>query len=205
MLGRPRKPKERCIVEGCESTVHGRGYCTAHYKRYRRHGDPLSGKTPNGAVKRWIEEVAISFNSNECLKWPFGMSGGYGAFLGGGAHRYICEAVHGEPPSDVGYEFHAAHSCGHGWCVNPGHLRWATPAENCKDKLAHGTQPTGERVGGNKLTESQVLEMRRLRAAGKSYAEISRQFGHDLSATRKAVIGETWAYLAGARRDGEAA
>jgi hypothetical protein len=30
----------------------------------------------------------------------------------------------------------AAHRCGHWWCVNPAHLRWATREENERDKFA---------------------------------------------------------------------
>jgi len=31
-----------CKVEDCERDVHGRGYCSAHYKRVLKHGDPLA-------------------------------------------------------------------------------------------------------------------------------------------------------------------
>lgn len=28
-----------CTVEGCERDVHARGYCSMHWKRWRKHGD----------------------------------------------------------------------------------------------------------------------------------------------------------------------
>ena len=31
-----------CKVEDCEREVHGRGYCSAHYRRVLKHGDPLA-------------------------------------------------------------------------------------------------------------------------------------------------------------------
>ena len=32
-----------CSIEGCGRSVRARGWCNAHYIRYRRHGDPLAG------------------------------------------------------------------------------------------------------------------------------------------------------------------
>lgn len=34
-----------CSVDGCERSVTARGWCDAHYRRWRRHGDPLGGRT----------------------------------------------------------------------------------------------------------------------------------------------------------------
>jgi|694.fasta_scaffold99305_3 hypothetical protein len=33
-----------CSVGGCERTAVARGWCTVHYARYRRHGDPLGAR-----------------------------------------------------------------------------------------------------------------------------------------------------------------
>lgn len=37
-----------CKVQGCESSVCGRGYCGKHYQRWRTHGDPLKVLPPRG-------------------------------------------------------------------------------------------------------------------------------------------------------------
>lgn len=34
------KPIAYCTVDGCGERCHGRGYCTKHYYRWKRHGDP---------------------------------------------------------------------------------------------------------------------------------------------------------------------
>jgi hypothetical protein len=41
-------PERTCSIEGCDRPVLGRGWCTAHYQRWKRHGDPLAG----GAQRR---------------------------------------------------------------------------------------------------------------------------------------------------------
>lgn len=34
-----------CTIVGCGKREHARGYCIGHYTKFRKHGDPLHGKT----------------------------------------------------------------------------------------------------------------------------------------------------------------
>lgn len=34
-----------CSIEGCDSRIQARGWCSKHYKRWRQHGDPLKTLT----------------------------------------------------------------------------------------------------------------------------------------------------------------
>src|SRR3990167_2955933 len=138
-----------CSIEGCDKPFEARGYCIAHYRRWRRHGNPTAGGTPWGEPEQYFLEIVLSFTSDECLLWPYHKgSNGYGMLWRDnrqqGVHRLACEAIHGPPPTP---KHEAAHLCGkgHNGCCNPQHVRWATPAENCADALAHGTQARGER------------------------------------------------------------
>jgi hypothetical protein len=97
----------------------------------------------------------VSYQGEDCLTWPFSRFG-YGTIYGHKhAHRVMCELAYGPAPSP---RHQVAHSCGkgHEGCVNPRHLRWATPKENSADMVLHGTALRGERAINVKLTTPEV-------------------------------------------------
>jgi len=153
-----------CDIEGCSKKVFARGWCSAHWSRWRRHGDPLAGGTPNGAPAKFLRDVVLRYTGDSCLKWPFSDNGaGYGTIniedrmrL---VSRVVCEHAHGSAPTP---SHEAAHSCGkgHEGCCSPKHLRWATHSENLMDRVHHGTSNTGERHGLAKLTLGNVADIR---------------------------------------------
>lgn len=190
-----------CAVEGCGKQSKAYGYCTAHGHRFRRHGDPLGGgptMVPPGSLKQWIIDHVDHEGADECLIWPFYIERhGYSRVRHDGrremAHRYMCELKHGPAPSPI---HEAAHSCGRGadGCMNPNHLRWATPAENQADRIIHGTDMRGAKNHNTKLTADQVREIRDLEG------KLSRQEIGDLyGVTRQNVIQiqqrKSWAWL----------
>jgi hypothetical protein len=42
---------KRCAIEGCNEPVNARGWCSKHYARWQRTGDPLTLLKPGG----WCE------------------------------------------------------------------------------------------------------------------------------------------------------
>ena len=186
-----------CSIPGCGKVVAVRGYCNAHYHRWQRHRDPLGGRpTFAGEPKRWAE-AHVSYDKEGCLTWPFGTDrNGYGRLTASGpcsAHRFLCEAAHGPPPSP---HHEAAHLCGNGHlaCVNPRHLRWATHKENEADRLIHGTRIRGERQGTAKLTETCVREIRSLRGLIPQH-KIAKQFSISQACVSMIVNRQLWAWL----------
>lgn len=131
-----------CTVPGCDRKQWAKGMCGRHYMLNKRNGSPLvQVKTSDGALLKWLMDVAWPYDGNECLSWPFATAGhGYGQVKVGkthyGAHRLICEWENGDPPSP---EHQAAHSCGNGHkgCVTKAHLSWKLPKENSQDRILH--------------------------------------------------------------------
>ncbi len=163
-----------CRIDGCVRPKRGdHGYCKLHADRVRRHGDPLvclKPKSPYGEPLAWIERHK-DHQGDSCLIWPFARN------VDGRAHmfrvkpcRVMCTLRHGEPPAP---NYEAAHSCGkgHEGCIHPAHLRWATPAENAKDKIGHGTAKTAGR-----LTPDDIREIRSLRGTVRNI-DIAKKFG----------------------------
>lgn len=160
--------------------------------RWRTHGDPMVLSTRTSALETLRGLAAVE--TDECTLWPLGISNGYGSVYTGDlittAHHLVCEWTHGPPPAG---KPHAAHHCGVRACVNPRHIRWATPKENAADRLIHGTHNRGERCGSNRLTEEQVRRIRSIR--GVSQRRIAEQFGVSEGAVHSIIIRKSWAWL----------
>lgn len=191
-----------CSIEGCGRPVHKRGWCNGHYARWRRHGDvmagvPLAARARNGEPLRWLLDHA-GYQGDDCLTWPFGRDDdGYGGIwhegAQQGAHRMMCEIVHGPPPTPA---HQAIHSCGNGHlaCINPNHIDWGTPKQNKADELAHGTRNRGEARWSAKLTEEQVRQIRRMKGT-----MLPREIADIFGVSRRQISGilnrQTWAWL----------
>jgi hypothetical protein len=159
---------KKCSVSHCPRPSDRLGFCTLHYMRHRRHGDPLAGRTPKGDLMRFLNE-AVESETDECIIWPFSVApSGYGhlKFRGGmtTAHRAALILSTGvEPPRDV-HAAHCPHSCSDRRCVNPRHLRWASAVENEADKNINGQRPIGEKNGNASFTSEQVRVIRGLKS-----------------------------------------
>ncbi len=189
-----------CAVDGCDKPLLARGWCSKHWTRWQRHGDPLAGGTPkDGTIKRYFLNVVVPFAGDECLIWPFGRDAyGYGKIhleSGSGlVHRQACEAVHGPPPDLP--DIQAAHNCGNGHkgCCNPNHLRWATRYDNSMDRVEHGTHNRGEQHKMVKLTEAQVIEIRKLKGL-VSHSKLAERFGVSRQTIGDVQKRKSWFWL----------
>lgn len=194
-----------CSIDGCGKSVKARGFCNAHWRRWRRHGDPLAGRVAHGSAQRFFEDVVVHCTSGDCLPWPFAVRpNGYGQHHDRSGnttlvHRMACESRHGPPPTA---DHDAAHSCGNRVCCNPSHLRWATRTENHADKIRHGTTNRGERSGTSILSEDDVRAIRALR--GVSQRIIAARFGVSQQTISDILVGRRWGWLKGELQEGPA-
>jgi len=192
-------PLKSCSVEGCNAVVIARGWCSAHYRRWKRHGNPVGGKLDNGEARRWLVSHA-SFEGDDCLTYPFLINDyGYGYLKSLGrpgvelASRVMCTLAHGDPPEADSY---ACHSCfkGNEGCVNPRHLYWGDNRSNQMDRVPNGNSNRGSRHGMSVLKEDDVRKIR-TDAAVKSRRALAAQYGVSVSAIHLIMQRRTWAWL----------
>jgi hypothetical protein len=128
---------------------------------------------------RFWNKVRIG-NINECWNWQacVGKSG-YGRFNLNGrnatAPRVAWELAFGKIPN----ELCVCHYCDNRLCCNPFHLFLGTVADNNQDMMLKGrfVPPIGSHHGRAKLSEQQVLDIRKAHQDGKSLCGLARQYG----------------------------
>lgn len=193
--------KALCTIPNCGKPRDARGLCPAHYRRWQRFGDTLPdipvSRLTRASKRRDFLNKAIAYNGESCLIWPFKIKAGtYPLIKIDGVqrtvHSLVCEAKNGPRPFP-GAE--VAHSCGKSLCL--AHLRWASHADNLKDRWSHGTMYMGERQWMAKLTEADVRLMRSLHASGEcKRMELCKRFGVSKSVVSQVVARKAWAWVA---------
>lgn len=106
-------------------------------------------------------------------------------------HRLVLEAFVGPCPDGM----ECRHLDGNPTNNKLDNLVWGTSKENEADKLLHGTDNRGERQGGSKLTEAEVIEIRRLRASGTTGQAIADKYGINQHHVSHICLGRRWAHV----------
>jgi hypothetical protein len=132
--------------------------------------------------------------------WPWAKqrhSRGYGYFCikkrKKFAHRVAWELATGGDASGLV----VMHSCDNPPCVNPAHLRLGTARDNAQDCIAKGRKliVLGEDHGGAKLTEEDVVLIRKMAMSGKSSYEIAKTMPCSARQIRDIVSRKMWRHV----------
>lgn len=123
-----------CAVDGCGAKHSARGYCSVHYRRLRKYGDPLALLVvPDGRdrFETFVDKTPTCWLWTGSLTWD-----GYGLFRENnrrtGAHRFAYEYHVGPIPAGLQLD----HLCRVRNCVNPDHLEPVTASENTRRAYA---------------------------------------------------------------------
>lgn len=107
-------------------------------------------------------------------------------------HRLVATAFHGRQPS-------ARHLVAHndGSRINnaSANLRWATQTENLGDCHAHGTALIGSRNPATRISEIDVLAIRRMKATGIPRPVIAEGYGLHKRSAFRILAKSTWGHV----------
>lgn len=191
-----------CAIPDCTGSVYSRGWCSIHYWRWHRHGDPLillkphsfHGKTsktePNGtptyvswhAMRQRVRDKNTAY-AKRYVDRGIGCDPRWDLF-----ENFLADM--GErPPDPEGWTSRKSY-----WSLDridndkgygPDNCRWATPSE----------QQRGQRDRKAKLTIDQVLEIRQRRETGEMAKDIAPLFKIAVSTVYAIADRRTWKSL----------
>lgn len=109
------------------------------------------------------------------------------------AHRVSYQLLRSPVPDDLV----VCHHCDNPSCVNPHHLFVGTVSDNNADRISKGRSARGEKSARAKLTEADVLEIRRMAAANCRTKEIADKFKVSYYIVSLISRGDSWKHVGG--------
>lgn len=217
--------KGTCSIDGCGKPVKARGWCSADYEHWRQYGTPH--RPPVVPIvdlpgERWLpvvdwEDLYEVSSAARVRSLP--RRGGRNRTYGGGIlaphagdngylwvrlfrggrgvskriHKLVADAFLG--PCPPGCEvLHGPNGILDNSVTN---LSYGTPVENAADQLRDGTRILGVKMHSAKLTEADVIEIRRRHANGEAgYRALGREYGVDQGQIRLIVKRKNWKHVA---------
>ncbi len=188
-----------CSVYHCLRSPFRRGWCTTHYTRWQRFGDPHM-EYPTLAELLWVN---IRRRPTGCWEWVGSLnSDGYGRLRAGNrdGHRWLAHrlAYHllVEPIPDG---LMVRHKCDNPPCCNPSHLELGTNADNMRDRNERDRccRLYGEARWNASLTDDDVRTVRRMLGQGFTQDEVAATVGTSQATVSAIKLGKRWAHVTG--------
>lgn len=104
------------------------------------------------------------------------------------AHRLAYQIYKGEIPKCL----QVMHSCDNPKCCNPDHLSIGTCKDNLQDMKQKGRSTHGEKNARAKITEDQVIQIRKCIESGMTQSKIALAFGISQIQVSRINTGKRW-------------
>lgn len=176
-----------------------------HYKRVWRHGDVEAMKEINADATiderlrfhGWKVEQVTSYTSPCWLYQGRINRTGYGQFAYQNKELTVSRMAYHVWVGPVPDDSFVLHRCDVRHCINPQHLFLGTHKENMKDMADKDRAPKmrGELNGWHKLTNEDVIAIRKRRKAGEILRTMAEQFGVSESCISSVCTGKSWKWL----------
>lgn len=175
-------------------------------KQQRKLGGPrrveLKLKTLEDYVERFWSRVDV-VDDSKCWIWVGGTTVyGYGCFVFINRHLRLTNCVASRfafmtTGKTIPVGICVCHKCDVKLCCNPEHYFLGTQADNNHDMWNKGRAniPHGEDHRCAKLTESQVIEIRKLPRSYGSCGRMAKEYGVSINSLKQALYGQTWKHL----------
>jgi len=167
------------------------------------HFQPLDA-TPSNV--NFLAKIAANVVVTEsgCWEWTAGKhENGYGIVYRNGDQHRVHRIVYALCVAPVPSHLNICHNCPAGdnpACCNPNHLFLGTQKENVHDCMYKGrlkgrTPPKGESNPQAKLTEADVIAIRRKAKAGVSQVKLQEEYNLSRASVNRIVNGRAWTHV----------
>lgn len=141
-------------------------------KKRSAHASLRKGKILRPSIGRYAQ---VNVNGKQCS-----------------VHRLVAEAFLGPCPDG----HIVRHGSGGALDNSVSNLSYGTPSQNNgADRLRDGTMPRGSKSGASKLTEAQVMEIKRRLQEGETRASLAREFSVRPENISHIALGRSWGWL----------
>lgn len=170
---------------------------TGRCQLQRNKNGALLAYTPEQREAAFWAKVDKSAGPEACWPWRGAITThGYGCTQVGnkrvlGAHKVAYVYTMGVVPDGL----QVCHTCDNRKCCNPSHFFLGTKADNARDAMRKDRHARGERNRRNKLTDSQVLEIRALAPKRGECQALAEKYGVNLNTMQAVVYRRTWRHL----------
>ena len=148
---------------------------------------------------KWYEAERLTGWDSGCHIWTGTKnSEGYGELRFGRHMRKVHRLRYAHTYGPIPDWLLCCHKCNVRECINPEHIYLGTDADNTRDKIDAGThliRARGRDHHNTPLEEADVLEIRRLDAAGSTRAEVARRYNVTTATIGNIVNRKTWRHI----------